>query len=169
MNVRDGGLNFSGFVTNTGEVEGLAQFLLVLQAWTLGLELSFYLIAPFIVRRSFLLVLLFAGSLCGRLFAIVSGFGLSDPWTYRFFPFELALFIGGVFSHQLLLRPVSALVATSSKKNMPAYVVAFCIVTCALYFVIPLPEYVKTPGLLALLFVSLPFLLFFSPKANGTN
>ena len=79
----------------------LWQGLAVPQAWTIGVELTFYALAPFILhRRRWLYVLLFS-SLLLRVLFIVWGFGAQDPWSYRFFPTELALFILGALSHQL--------------------------------------------------------------------
>lgn len=72
------------------------------QAWTLSIELMFYLIAPFIVRRSpgFVVTVLIA-SLVLRLF-LQFVFDLDgDPWSYRFFPSELALFLCGAFGYQV--------------------------------------------------------------------
>lgn len=79
----------------------LQLFLLVPQAWTIGLELLFYLLAPFLVRlRSFSLLIILMASFLGRLVAYLIGFD-NDPWTYRFFPFELGFFIAGIFSYRL--------------------------------------------------------------------
>jgi len=77
--------------------------LLVHQAWTLGLEMSFYLIAPLILPRRRWIWSLVIVSLLIRLILIGTGVGIADPWTYRFFPSELALFLAGALSHQLLL------------------------------------------------------------------
>ncbi|HET8870710.1 MAG TPA: acyltransferase [Aquabacterium sp.] len=82
----------------------LWQGLLAPQAWTLGVELSFYLVAPFILRRRSVLFALLGVSLVLRLWLVHAGLGLKDPWDYRFFPTELALFILGALSHQVL-RP----------------------------------------------------------------
>ena len=163
--VHGGSLFFTGTAPDT-DVVGLVQMLVVLPAWTLGLELSFYLLAPFMVRRPVVLLSLFAMSVTGRLIAIAYGFGLEDPWTYRFFPFELALFIAGMLSQQFLLQPAIALVGKSGKARMPATIVAAFVIICSLYFAIPLPEAIKTLGLMALLFISLPFLFIFQSKST---
>ena len=163
MAATDSGLTFLG--RPPGAV-GISQCLVVLPSWTLGLELSFYAIAPLIVRRPIALVVLFALSLTGRVYAIASGFGLEDSWSYRFFPFELALFIAGVFSHQLLLGPSKALVARSGAKKLPTYVMALCVAIIAIYEVVALPEAVKTATVLLLLFVSLPFLFIFQSQSK---
>ena len=78
----------------------LWHFLLLPQAWTLSLELSFYALSPFIVRslwRTAFFMLLSAGSM---LTYILLGGSMHDPWSYRFFPFELSLFLVGSFSEQ---------------------------------------------------------------------
>jgi peptidoglycan/LPS O-acetylase OafA/YrhL len=162
--VHDGSLFFTG-TAPAGDTVSLQQMLVVATAWTLGLELSFYLLAPFMVRRTVVLLSLFAMSIAARLIAIAYGFGLEDPWTYRFFPFELALFIAGMLSQQFLLQPTISLVGKSGNARMPAFVVAGFVVICTLYFAIPLPDPVKTVGLMALLFISLPFLFIFQLKS----
>ena len=71
-------------------------FLIVPPAWSLGLEITFYLLAPFIVRRSVLFHIgLIIVSIALRLFFRFH-FKLSeDPWSYRFFPFEIGFFLFG--------------------------------------------------------------------------
>ena len=66
------------------------------QAWTLGLEFYFYLLAPLVVRRGPLVIAAaIAGSLILRI-VLLGAFGFSgEPWTYRFFPSEIALFLTG--------------------------------------------------------------------------
>lgn len=66
------------------------------QAWTLALEFYFYLLAPFVVRRSPAFIgAIIAASLVLRMTLLVL-FDLSgDPWSSRFFPSELALFLIG--------------------------------------------------------------------------
>lgn len=66
------------------------------QAWTLALEFYFYLLAPLIVRRGpGVIAAILVLSLLQRL-ALQWAFGFrGDPWTYRFFPSEIALFLAG--------------------------------------------------------------------------
>jgi peptidoglycan/LPS O-acetylase OafA/YrhL len=83
------------------------QFLFIGPAWSLGLELAFYIIAPFIVRRRWW-VLAAIVVLCsvlriatakwlvriGDAPTLISALG-KDPWCYRFFPVELGTFLLG--------------------------------------------------------------------------
>lgn len=66
------------------------------QAWSLGLEIYFYLLAPFLVRRGPLFIAaIIAASLVLRML-LQHAFGLSGhPWSFRFFPSEIALFLAG--------------------------------------------------------------------------
>jgi peptidoglycan/LPS O-acetylase OafA/YrhL len=76
------------------------QSLLVPQAWTLALELYFYILAPSLARLSTRwLIALAAASIGLRLFAYSEGFD-AGFWTYRFFPFEIALFLIGMLSNR---------------------------------------------------------------------
>jgi peptidoglycan/LPS O-acetylase OafA/YrhL len=71
------------------------------QSWTLGIEVSFYLLAPALLIRS--RVLLIALTITGglKLWAL-SKFGDGDPWIYRIFPIELSLFLLGAASQRWL-------------------------------------------------------------------
>jgi peptidoglycan/LPS O-acetylase OafA/YrhL len=72
----------------------LWRFLLVPQAWTLGIELTFYAIAPFVCRRWWSVTLLLLFGLTSRL--IVAQYQpVIDPWIYRFAPSEMLLFGAG--------------------------------------------------------------------------
>lgn len=76
------------------------------QAWTLGLEFYFYLLAPFIVRRGPMVIAAIAAvSLLVRM-TLIWGFGFSgEPWTYRFFPSEIALFLTGSLGYYAYSSP----------------------------------------------------------------
>ena len=76
--------------------------LLVPQAWTLGVEISFYLIAPFIIRSKYTIAIIILLSLAVRIYLDEIGIGDQDPWSYRFFPKELLWFLLGAVSHQIL-------------------------------------------------------------------
>lgn len=105
---------FMGIIPETGQLyftknfltssPRLYDFLFIEQAWTLGIELLFYCIAPFIVRRSkVFLVSLFLLTITLR-FSLYHLYDLKhDPWTYRFFPTELTFFLLGSFSYHIYL------------------------------------------------------------------
>jgi peptidoglycan/LPS O-acetylase OafA/YrhL len=75
-------------------------FGLVPQAWSIGTELWFYLLAPLLVGlRGRRLLALAAGSVACR-FATI-GLGLPFwPWQQRFFPSELFFFLAGVLAYR---------------------------------------------------------------------
>jgi peptidoglycan/LPS O-acetylase OafA/YrhL len=79
----------------------LYTFLLVDQAWSLGVELTFYLIAPFLFRsgRVKIVILLFIASFVARLIFYIFVTS-AEPWTNRFFPFELGLFLLGALAYR---------------------------------------------------------------------
>jgi len=99
LTLKDGALTFA---PTSASQRSLDTLLAVPQAWTLGVELSFYVVAPFIVRRSVAtMVLVLLASLALRL-VLQFAFGLSgDPWSYRFFPSELAVFMLGAIGYRL--------------------------------------------------------------------
>jgi peptidoglycan/LPS O-acetylase OafA/YrhL len=93
------------FAAHSGQIHWSADFwnseaplwqgLAIPQAWSLGIELSFYLIAPYLLNlRSRWLILGSCCSLAVKLIAMQT-LHLGDPWTYRFFPFELGYFLLG--------------------------------------------------------------------------
>jgi peptidoglycan/LPS O-acetylase OafA/YrhL len=93
-------------------------FLFVPQAWTLGLELLFYLIAPLLVRRRLMVVLAcitFSGGI--RIILYLKGLH-HDPWTYRFFPSEIIFFLLGNVSYRIY-KKIQTLQLKPVLLNMP--------------------------------------------------
>ena len=79
----------------------LHRFLVVGPAWSLGLEMAFYLLVPWIVRfraRTTALLLLAAFAL--KLWLGHRGMDY-DPWSYRFFPTVFGYFLCGVLAWKL--------------------------------------------------------------------
>jgi peptidoglycan/LPS O-acetylase OafA/YrhL len=138
--------------------------LLIPQAWSLGVELTFYLIAPFIIRRKNLLICIFIGSIALRIFIIKMGFGLTDPWTYRFFPTELAFFILGAFSHQFLLPLFKRLLKTNIEK-VGRYITFGMIAYVCVYFLIPGDKAFKSLLLFSIFVIALPFAFLYQSKS----
>lgn len=102
LNLNTGNLFFTSNFWNT--TPRLYTFLLVPQAWTIGVEITFYLIAPFLVRRKPAIVLMLIGlSLTLRILLIKNGLS-NDPWNYRFFPNELMFFLLGNLGYRIFKR-----------------------------------------------------------------
>ena len=89
----------SNFMATDPRVE---RFLIVPQAWSLSIELGFYLLAPWLVRRrTRTLAAILLVTLAAR--AWLASIGLSfDPWTYRFFPVEIGSFVLGVLVYRTM-------------------------------------------------------------------
>jgi peptidoglycan/LPS O-acetylase OafA/YrhL len=82
------------------EMPSVNGFFFIPPAWSIGAELSFYLIAPFLVRGKKALLALLSLSLLLRLGMFYDGF-TSKEWQFQFFPTELALFLMGALSYKL--------------------------------------------------------------------
>ena len=66
------------------------------QAWTLSAELTFYLMAPLLLRSWKIAAALLLGSFALRMaFVVAHGADLQDVWTYRFLPSTLCFFLFG--------------------------------------------------------------------------
>jgi peptidoglycan/LPS O-acetylase OafA/YrhL len=78
----------------------LSMFLVIPQAWSMSLELMFYALAPFLVRRHWLILLTYIlATYAAR--TLLMNYGLTGSgFVYRFFPVELGLFLAGVLAHR---------------------------------------------------------------------
>jgi peptidoglycan/LPS O-acetylase OafA/YrhL len=82
--------------------QNAAQFTIVVPAWSLSIELAFYAIAPFILRRNVVVIAVVAlASNWLRFFRSVWSGYYSAATDCRFFPFELSLFLFGSLSYFL--------------------------------------------------------------------
>lgn len=68
--------------------------LYVAQVWSIAVELTFYLMVPFIVKRTFVITALIAASISLRVYFGVNGYG-ELPFLYYFFPSILVFFLAG--------------------------------------------------------------------------
>lgn len=141
----------------------LSKGLLVPQAWTLGVELTFYLIAPFVLTRKKLLFLLLLVSVLLRLYLIKIGIGYQDPWTYRFFPTELALFLSGALAHQILL-PFYKRVLKENIQQYSKIMTYLLIIFTLVYAQINLDATLKKYALFSAYIVLLPFIFLFQDQ-----
>jgi peptidoglycan/LPS O-acetylase OafA/YrhL len=152
--VHDGVVHWSGNFWDSKIL--LANGLTVPPAWSLGIELSFYLIAPYLLRwRSRWLLI---GACCGLTIKVMAlkALQLGDPWTFRFFPFELGYFFLGALAfryRQLLDRVVPARVERY-------FVYPFVIGLAAVRLPVPVPALVYPMALAC----ALPFLFRMTSK-----
>ncbi len=95
----DGSMYFTmDYTTESYPVWGT---MILTPAWTLDLELSFYLLAPLLVRLRLRYILaIIAASLAARFCWYAMRHDV-DLWIYRFFPFEIALFMLGVAAYRI--------------------------------------------------------------------
>lgn len=133
------------------------------QSWTLSLELMFYALAPWLVRRQRWLWAVLAVSLGARAWAASRGWGLRDPWTYRFFPFEIALFAAGSLSYRVMLAPWRRIVA--ARRSVAGAGTALVAAAVLAYPFIAANEAVATLGLMALVWATLPLTFLFQEGA----
>ncbi|MEO8886741.1 MAG: acyltransferase [Mucilaginibacter sp.] len=147
------------FTTNFQAVDPqLYHFLFVPQAWTISLELLFYLLAPFILKRSVrVVIVLIVISISIKVLLFYCGLN-HDPWTYRFFPAEMHLFLLGYISYIIYNR------IKGFKINI-IYLNGILLMVCLftlMYWAIP--GQVRQYLYLSLLFIALPFIFLHTNK-----
>lgn len=150
----------------------LYKFLFVPQAWTLGIELTFYLIAPFILKKGLKLVLaLMALSLLLRLLMYNHYHLQHDPWTYRFFPLELFFFLCGYLSFSVYL----SVKKYKAHKYLSSSLLMLCILFTIFYANLPVisinnfPFSVKEMLYFSLITLSIPFVFQASKNSKTDN
>jgi peptidoglycan/LPS O-acetylase OafA/YrhL len=103
--------------------------------WTLSLELYFYAIAPFLVKKSMktISVLIFFSVLIRLLISGQANLPI-DPWSYRFFPSELMFFLIGIVCYRFytVLREIKLPVLSG-----PLVLIGILVLT-VFYYTIPL-------------------------------
>lgn len=143
-------------------------FMFIPPAWTVGLEILFYSIAPFIVKQKKAIVftiLLFSIFLRLYLFNILNL--KNDPWSYRFFPTELVFFLLGYFSYHIYSRIKLTEVKLLFSKILLIISIIFCLFYPLIYDVQPsyLPFSLKEIIFFVFLVFSIPFLFKYT-KSN---
>ena len=94
--------NHTLFFTNSFSLSSfrIDSLLFIPQSWALALELYFYLLAPWLVKRSTCFLSMLAGySFLLRIILTLAGYPF-EPWGYRFFPTELLFFLLGMVSYR---------------------------------------------------------------------
>lgn len=108
LTIRNSALAFTSNFNLTSQ--NLFEYAPIPQAWTLGVELWFYLFAPFVLKKSIRTIVVVL--LCSLALRVILQFAFGfagDPWSYRFFPSEMALFMLGAVAHRASLKTLGSL------------------------------------------------------------
>lgn len=141
------------------------QYLLVPQAWSISLELVFYCIAPFLVRKKIGWQVLVIIAALGAKYIYATKFNLAlDPWTYRFFPFELGFFMLGSIAYQSYLYLQNKVVSP----KIGYFLLALCLVGVFSISELGMNQELKKVIFYSLIFGSIPF-IFLAFKNNSID
>lgn len=134
-------------------------FSLIPQAWSISLELMFYLIAPFIVKRKYIIIIaLIVASAALKTYFMAHGLN-NDPWVYRFFPFELMFFLLGTLSYYLYRKVKDVKIP---KYIYPALLVFISLFT--IFFSFISVTFFTYRIYIVAVFLSMPFLFNYTKK-----
>ncbi len=89
-------------------------------AWTISLELMFYAIAPFIVRKVWLVCAVLCVSLTSQLLTYLVS-PMSTDWFSRIFPFALAYFMAGSLAYRAYIWLASRADDASARRAVNHY------------------------------------------------
>ena len=154
----DNNLHFGNF--NNSELP-LWHMLLVPASWSLGIEVTFYFLAPFLCKaKSRTIMVLGASMLAIRIVAFVMGLNV-DPWTYRFFPFELPMFLLGILLYRIKNRYRHA-----PKLSVASTYTSLIFLYLLLPFVAQKFDFGRIPQLFVLVMVSSTIVLFCPDNAK---
>jgi peptidoglycan/LPS O-acetylase OafA/YrhL len=134
----------------------LFSFLVIPQGWSLGIELTFYIVAPFLLRKKLYVILLVMLLVFGLRLFLIHGLQLHyDPWIFRFFPSQLLLFLAGNVSYRLY-------VFIKHNKEIPlsAVYIALAVVIFSSFYFYHFPAHLGRKTIyLFIIFLSLPVLM----------
>jgi len=109
----------------SGAAHPLADLLIIPPAWSLSVEILFYLIVPFIVRRSTAVLAGLLLTSCAVRLALAFWSGLmEDPWATRFFPSEFAFFLLGMLAYRLVAERAAPAWSATGLAYLAACVIA---------------------------------------------
>lgn len=159
LDLSSGSLYFtSAFNTSHPAIFGL---MLIPPAWSISTELFFYALAPFLLRKSsFMLLLFFLASILLRIILYSNGKDF-DPWTYRFFPTELALFLAGCFGYRFYKH----LQSTNTDVSFSRYIYFFMLLLILFYSLFSF-EYQRLV-FTCLFILATPFIFLFSKESRS--
>ncbi|WP_197428731.1 acyltransferase family protein [Phnomibacter ginsenosidimutans] len=159
VHIDTGQLFFTSDFLNTSPI--LHKFVLIPQAWTLSLELLFYLIAPFIVRKK-LMVIISLLLISAFIKYTLHIWGLEkDPWSYRFFPAELMFFLLGTLAYRVIFIKIAG---KRQYKILSLSMLTLLLSATFFYNQIALPG--KSALYLTLIFLTLPFAFTFTKNIS---
>ena len=159
---------FLGLNTSTGHLfftpdfrqtdPQLYSFLMVPQAWTIGIEIMFYLIVPFLVKRKWwvISIIIFLSVLL-RIVLYQNGLK-HDPWSYRFFPTEIVYFLLGMLSYSVYKK-----LQNLKPRAIYLYLV-FGFILCFTLLFDRIPMHGKSYLFLVTFSACIPFIFFMSRK-----
>jgi peptidoglycan/LPS O-acetylase OafA/YrhL len=150
VNLEDGTLFFTPNFRDTSPP--LYKFLLNPPAWSIAVELMFYLIAPFLMtKKTYILITVAILSLTLK-FGLSYYFNLEgDPWSYRFFPSELSFFVLGSIGYKIY----SGVLIERGAYPKTSYSL-FALMSLAVLFYVQLGSFYNILYFLA--FISIPFI-----------
>lgn len=139
--------------------------LIVPQAWSLGVELLFYLVAPWLLRRPVWQIGAVAVASLALRAQLVRGGLAGDPWSTRFFPTELFFFCVGGLACAFYRSRVRK--AATDPRLLAAIVIAVIGLTLSFQF-IPVFNLWKDNawGYYAVVALALPFLFKATEKSR---
>jgi len=112
-----------------GAIISARDYMLTPQAWTLSTELTFYVLAPFLVRKKSLWIsTLIVCSLVLRIW-LTGIFGEKNlNFYYRFFPTELAFFAAGALAYKLYVKLKPASLSTITGAGLLILMTGFILI-----------------------------------------
>lgn len=158
------------FIDDYRKSEYLANnFIILKQAWSVSLEIMFYIIAPLFARRRIsVIIIIIILSLYFRLLLFFNGYD-QDPFNYRFFPNELAVFFMGFLSYRFY-RSTAFLKMSELKRYKYLFPVALLAATCSVGVPIKAEyNFITSSIYLIGLVFALPFLLDITKKNKFDN
>jgi peptidoglycan/LPS O-acetylase OafA/YrhL len=118
------------FFNHTGNpVVSAHYFFLNRPSWSLGVELCFYLIAPFLVCRSAKLQILVLLTSVASRWLLSSLLGQQTPWNYVFFPSNLCFFLAGSIGYLFYKRYRARIEAAIPSYQWTFFIFALFVVT----------------------------------------
>jgi peptidoglycan/LPS O-acetylase OafA/YrhL len=159
LTISDDGLKF----TSNFSLEKIQIWngLVITQAWTLSIELMFYLIAPFIFKTNVRVIILFFITLIIKFFITTSHFNY-DPLNYRFFFGELFFFMFGALSCKIMLPFYKIIITKTYLKVISLLAVLFSIFLIFILYSFLDKSIHSIIVLLVVTFLLLPLLFIFS-------